>query len=671
LPDARDCTPAWIMAEAVQLIVDEHNRSLPGAPITGSDLGRIRALARRLSFAGPAKETQFDEEVPLEPGGARFRDSPARLSRFFNGVPGTLPRYEFTHLRLQEYLAAEGAVHAGLADDASWYERRVLSTSWREEGRFIGAQLAHRPDHPSWKRLRELLGRDDEAGEIARRVAAILATAGVLDGGLELVGRDLRAELWERVRTDMMFIDEALAALAELDVEFLIQCFHTIPPGNLVESTLLFETVYRLIPFGLRRGRLDPDLRQSPQRWLIGLPARAYPNIAALAMLEDVAVDAGRPLGDRIAAVRDLGSARALRSVDALVPLIDEADNALRTATIETLGRIGGPKAAMCLVRVLVERGPREVDLAPTVLNALSVEGYGILETRSVQLLVQALESTESHAVIDLVLVALERMPIPRPPPRLLEIIEGRHGSSAELRLQALGLLAGVRDEAFLSRSLDLLLTESDPHLRRRLLRECPFIPVDHAGMDALWRLVEAPGGDERAGAIELWLRTLRHFPNHPKKPEVARFIRQRVDELVAGQGSDEHRSVLRHLAYVRVPAPVQDRLVRVILDHGAQPSIRKDAAHALESGALSEPQMDALLALFGAAGTPCELLEVIAGALFLQRPGRAPGLLRRVATLPEDAATAVRRQVLMTAHLHGYVIVGEVVFDPTGLPAP
>jgi len=671
LPDPLTCTPTWILSEATQLIVSDFNAVNPSAALTGSDLRQIRELAKSLSFDEQNKRAQFDEEVQLKPGNVEFSKTHLRLTRFFSGVPGALPRYEFTHLRLQEYLAATGAIEANLVADQGWFRQRVLSTFWKEEARFMAALLAAQPTHPCWLWLRELVQNDDTSAEILRRVSSLVAAAGASDGGLALVGHDLRERLWQRIRSGEQFMDETLEVLAQLDVGFLAHCFREIPSDDSVDDALLLETIYRLMPLSLRRDELDADLRSSTMHWLIGSPARAFPNLMTLTELTEIAADATRPTEARVDAIRNLGAARALSSVEALIPLIESSDPELSTVAIETLAKIGGPAAALAVARLLVQRGPRDLNLAQAALNALSLSSYGILETRSLRYLVEIVQSHEDEGAVELALLALERAPIPKPPPRLLEMIQGRDSQQREVRVRALGLLPGIRDEAFLNQCLDLAIVEAaEPEIRHQILRRCPFIPVTHSNLPALWRFVEVSGRVDTT-AVDLWLRTVRYFPNHPHAATVNRFIHKALEVLAAGSESDVHRSVLRHLAQAPPILDLQPYLVSAAQDDRLGPSIRASAARALAPSALSEADAERLLTLLTTGDAAlAELFGVIGSALFLRRPAQAPMLLARIAESNSEEATNVRDGVLRTAHREGYIIIGNAVFTPKGLPA-
>jgi hypothetical protein len=492
LPVHTKVSPIWVLSEAVALIRSDYNVSHENR-LTQEGLERIEQLAHLLSFGSTRKRVSFEPDTDLCQKPVEFADSPACRSRFFNATGIASTSFAFVHLRLQEYLAARWAVRHGSGGKASWLKRYVFSRTWREEGRFAGALLLS-SGAPLPREfctvMRALLSTPDQAGESIRCLAGILAAAGVRDGGKHSLGRDVREVLWSRINSAPLFSNEDVQSLLELDPAYLLKKL-----GDLKNPDVrLFEHIYRFLPLGLRQDQLDPHLSKDPLlSWVIGLPARGFSSLKSLEALADVATSE-TAVAERIGALRDLGSARAYSQVERLIQLLSASDEELSIATAETLGKIGGKRAALALAGTLVSLQTTQVKRSPglvaALLNALTMDGYGAIEPHSRDLLVAHINGASGPSgILELMLDAVAGAPLPQPPQRILDILSDRNVGNESLRRAAASALRGVIDFSFLNQALKLLFTEPHGKVRAHILSSMPFVPINYPDTHLLWQV--------------------------------------------------------------------------------------------------------------------------------------------------------------------------------------
>lgn len=686
LPEYRVCSPYWVMAEATKLMTKNHNYAYPYPHpdhLTQRDIERMEALACELSFGEQEKCTTFDPVHATLCLEINFIASALAASRFFNAnkikseEAAAQQFFEFSHLRLQEFFAAEKAVRSGLYEQPKWIEKKLLSTLWREEICFMGAILADQDsDTVFWQTHAGLMNNPDIGGEVLRRIVGILAVAGVEDGGVALLGCDVREHLWHLINPMQVMLDENLSALLALDVAFLEQKLYE----EEVTDALLAEIIYRKIPLQLRRNRLDAKLRKNKKySWLVGLPARAFPTKEVIDKLISDALNPQKTEEKRIAAMRDLGAARAVECVEPLLHLIDDKNENIANATIETLSKIGGRSVAMAMAEQLVKT-PIRVEIVHTLLNALTLSGYGIMESYARDFLVEELiHLPDNHDSLSLVLHALEGSPIPWPPSRLLQIVDQKNAFPEAMRVDAANVFRGITDAAFLTRALDLQMSECSVKVRIQLIKACPFIPTNYHAVPVLWEqfLVRSEDVQEKNQALYLLLlclRSLRLFGNHPIGSLLTTYMEQALDKIQAGDETTLHKLVLKHaelLCKRRNARKIQENLVNIAISTKLSEEFRVLAVAALAYFKTYQSTLDTLYNVLQdtvqLGHAALRLSEELATTLFTCRPALAPSLIKLAQSADEDTCQMLTVSILTKAQRWGYLIYMDHVIGPDG----
>ncbi len=675
LPELKRCSPAWVLGKAIQLIVKDHNALSADWPLTSSDSERLMALAFQLSFGERGKLTTFEPEKDLGLPFNQFTETALAHSRFFNVFRSQVSIFEFTHLRLQEYLAAQAAKTSGLTRDMASMKRYLLSLEWREESRFIGALLTDgNGNDVYWQTLADLLSTPDQAGEIIRRIAGILAAAGVSDGGTRLLGQDVRSVLWNSIDLDKPLVAEDLRALLELDPGYLLD--RTIDLQRRNESSLeesrILETVYRLIPLRMRKAGLDELLGQNPNSsWLIGLPGRSF-SVNACRDLTKTALDSGTTIDKRVEAIRELGTRRASECVKPLVQLLDDNDEEISSTTAETLAKIGGRKAAEALANRLITPRENFASLLLPLINALSIDHYGILEPHSRDLLVTAIKNCKEESHLGILLSVVAGTPIPNPPHRILDILKGSRKYSLKTREAAANVFAGITDETFLLEALSHLTREQDRNLRRLILKSVRLIPIGHEVED-IWAFFNSPdrSGKEKKHTLALFCRTLKRFPNHPIGPRVRDYLRAQLLALANGIGGKIERDVIRNAVLISQDEEVKKSLISIVRDERLSDPARKEAVAALSKFKLNNAELTELQQqfdhIFQSPDADPALLISLAETLVAAQPQRALDLLRKLDTMVTASHKAARSAIITFTQRNGYILFGSDVIGPDG----
>ena len=674
LPVITDVSPLWVLTQAVDLIRTNYNVNYPDDPLSARGLEKIARLAHALSF-GRTKRTSFEPESQLKQSAAKFSASPMGRSRFFNALGIGSTSFAFVHLRLQEFLAARWTTQNETIG-RTWFNRYLLSRTWREEAQFAAAMLIHTGETGRSFRsaLRDLVENPDKAGESIRCVSAVLAAAGIRDGGSINIGVDLRPILWQRITSESPFITEDSQALLELDPEWMVREVLSL---KMPDDTLLSH-LYRFLPLRLRKAELDPHLAGSPVlSWMIGLPGRGFPSVEDLDAAGFEVVNDSLPEPQRTRALRDLGSARASSQVTRIIPLLNGKSEELATAAAETLGKIGGRAAAVALATKLIaldEKTARKLPgLIAALLNALTADGYGTIEPHSRDLLVSYVnQASITCDNLEVVLSALIGTPLPNPPEKIIEILSAQDKPTISLQKTAASTLHGVTDPGFLARALEVLKAGTSHKLRDYILASVPFVPTGFNGADFLWQLCRSSSAVSASHALLLIFRTVGRYPQHSLSAELTRYIEESLSAVCEGaECTPVQKQVLKGIRLMRSSQTVKQALMKIMRN----PSLDSDAL-TLAADALAVQRLDAIeqrslrqrlgRAVVSETKDP-DLASALAVTLFAHRPDSGPYLYRTLNRNRKNVGERPAGNLLRAAHLSGHLIYEDRLIYPDG----
>ncbi len=316
----------------------------------------------------------------VDPGGGGVLFQTWNKARLITLESATDQTYSFLHATLQEYLAGMELT------------RRIGDLGVREQmgvvlgQRWLGALVFAAPsvDHqsPLWLVLGNLVRNPDRFGLIVKRVAAVLAERGVQDGGLSLIGIDLRPRLWASlwaspdpkpyldvmVELDANYAVDACLEERELDADSIARVvgLHARLPSHHPKRSALVQ----LIAEGQMRNLSNVNELESLELIdLVGFSPVAASSLStadevrsATEILEQLASASGKPR------VRSLRMRLALSGSQEGESYLVQSFNAASepeeiTELIEALGTLGTLHARDAVLAKLKEfaKGPDEV----------------------------------------------------------------------------------------------------------------------------------------------------------------------------------------------------------------------------------------------------------------------------------------------------------------------
>lgn len=677
LPEFSECSAHWVLTQAKNLMLADHNQSHPNYPLTQDDESKLEDLAYQLCFSYSEKLANFTPLTLKTLWGNVTQHRNLLNSRFFNGFTNSKyqTQFEFSHLRLQEYFAAAAFAKQNLAPLKNAIKRLLYSTAWQSELGHIAALLAEPWHNQFWEILHDALQQMDEAGEILRRVAGVLCTAGISAGGETVMGLDIRPLLWQRVTTEELFIKPNLIALLNLDAGYLAQHLEQImvlKPNLPVPASHIIEQAYRLLPYEIRRHYIDIHLAHSQTRsWMPGLPAKAFPALNRLENVLQVALDESSLTSARIAALQELGASRAMLGATSLIPLMQHSNEQIAANAIEALSKIGGHEIAVAMADLLITQQNLPASFKGALLNGLAIGGYGIIEAQSRDRLLAALETAQNNAQQEDLLNALSGAPLPEIPKCVYDIISAKNADHTAVA--AASLLSGVCDTDFLSTALILVLKRQIAEaVSIEILHSCPFIPLGFEHWPALWQhFHNLPAHTrEKIYLLLLFIKTATRFPNHPAASTLRRYLHTILQQQE--QTDEQLFCVVISNARLLITEPgCTQLLLRIIKQEAASENARAAAVNALIHFRLSEPIKSDLILLFKQQIQHSELnyslVEALTTTLFCIAPGIGPSLLKLAAMQRESVNKLVRRSVLTAANDRGYLIFKDCIATPSG----
>lgn len=218
-----------VLRETLKLVYEQHNHD----PKQNEKFGREdqQCISRfgwwLLAEATECPRYVFDAQDYDGCTGAKGRfDALLVPSRLIAKPVEDKSDYQFLHASFQEYLAAEHFAQSPSAIPGDG--GLIFNQQWKEVARFLAGMV--RPDTAEWQALwqeaRKVAANLDKFGILASRLASLVAATHAEDGGLELLGKDLREELWVvMVKHANMVPTLHLEAFLELDAtDFARRC---------------------------------------------------------------------------------------------------------------------------------------------------------------------------------------------------------------------------------------------------------------------------------------------------------------------------------------------------------------------------------------------------------------------------------------------------------------
>ncbi len=585
LPDTR----AEIYDRVIDHVRDEFNRRYPNRRFDDHALDSLSEFALYLFSEADKlpvqlfRRTHFDtfakqHDVPDTLLERIWKDS--RLLSRWERVEETL---HFVHLTFQEFLAARVLLNRDDEDVTALLSRRGREARWREVWRFYaGLKSASDDGHGANRLLHDVYGRKDRFHYYLVETAMLIAETSARDGGMTLLGEDIRPLLWDAWRS-AWHPKPFVKAMALLDASWFVERAIREAEAPEGHDLTIMANLIRLI------GRLGTE---EAGRWLaescIDEESPSVSAIAATAMASCVGKDGRAKLRGwlasppkdaiRLHAIRALGEARDFPSLDLLAVIArDQAATHEMEAmqAVKAIGKIGGPKAREILLDLL-DREPKHP------MRETAVDGLKNLQDRlTAQALLARLDPSMDPSLKLAFLEALSMMPIGSGAGILDRFRRPENESDPHLRANALHALS----EAVDGRVPDWLIdsAESDPDSEVReaamsALRERAR-PTD---FDFLAKAALGDGSpDLRASALDAIGELARKSETYQKFPQLPDACTKVVVTVLRGSHSGAEAisaaRIVRHLDGKAVEA-----LLELLKDKDSGSLVVEEAAWSL-----------------------------------------------------------------------------------------
>jgi hypothetical protein len=365
--------------ESVLSIIEYHNRNYPETPFHGE----IRRLLERLAYwlftdAPNAPRYTFDLSDFIESGGNKehmeeYMEKVLKPSRFITKHDYRGESFHFLHTTFQEYFAACYIGKIGKDEVDEIFHKIAYDSGWQEIFLFTAgqAQKSGSVERQFWRCMQKLAVSPDRFGFIYIQLARYTAESGVIDGGIQLLGSDLREKLWQFIISEEK-INHYVDAYILLDaVGYVMQVKDYLAQPHIssrLEAKLL-RTLGRVKTVDTSDELVRQILNGEKNAGAIAAYqlTRVLDNRGLHLLLKE-ARSLDHPIALRKRIIDALGYSGRLEAIDVLYGIAKEIEE-LTFPAIKALGHIGGDSAAGRLRNLLEESDKSETRLA--VVSAL------------------------------------------------------------------------------------------------------------------------------------------------------------------------------------------------------------------------------------------------------------------------------------------------------------
>lgn len=556
--------------EAIGWIAAHQSARYPEAPFDERRKQQVERLAVWLFTQAPGAPRFIfnDEHVRTCTADDELLPQVLRPSRLISQWNPEGDALHFIHASFQEYLAARGMLRDSRSELNRCIEEHALDGAWQEILRFIASGEGEFKE-TFWNKMRKIAETPDRFGLVYIRLAYLLADAGSTDGGVRLLGVDIRDQLWPRIIEGGEFINLYVDAFAEFDAHEYIRRIKRQGNND--------ERVKPRLLRSLRRVR-----HRESSRLLIGKILRgdkldsaaatfAAPGVVdgeALKQLREFLLDSHNPLKGRQDAARVLGEARDFESMGALLE-VSEKEPEMSYTGLLALGQIGGDAVAAALFDLFFRT--EDIDMRQSILNSIGrTRSPGARDGLLAQL---ALCGPDDPMVLG-ILTALIRTPISKNSGIVSEFL--RH-QDEKVRIQAARALEGAVESKATEALSRAARYDKSPEVRKSALTA---LHNNARTKDAHWLAEiadsETTDDSERSSALAALLSLAGRFRHDC---EYTWLLRLGLE--TAGRALEKLSGDLPFAASYRGHLLGQEfapRLLGVCIDEAFSPSVREGA---------------------------------------------------------------------------------------------
>nr|VFJ55076.1 MAG: HEAT repeat-containing protein [Candidatus Kentron sp. DK] len=398
---------AALYRRTMDYIAAHHSRRYPAQPFDSNRQRQVERLALWLLAEAPeAPQYVFSEQEVWDCiHDEDFLPKVLQPSRLLSQWSMDHESLHFLHTTFHEYLAARGLLSTDPENITRQLQQHKHDIGWQEIFCFIAGARSEFSD-VFWQTMRQMAMQPDRFGFVYVRLARFVAETGATDGGLALLGVDLRDRLWrlicqeDQLPPSQPFVD----AYGQLDVAgYRARVQQAVETGTDKElryrlrrtlgrikspdasKTLVDEILSGDIDTGAvagyalqdtldsagferLRGALDnPDLPLPTRENVIRALGYAH-DYRVARRLSEIARHEEELRRSALKALGDMGGETAIRLL--AEQLHRAGDSTAKSEIIDALGRMREPGARDCLLEALASCPPDD-PLAEDILNAL------------------------------------------------------------------------------------------------------------------------------------------------------------------------------------------------------------------------------------------------------------------------------------------------------------
>ena len=512
---SRDIIPLHqsnLFEKLVKLIQQDYNRKNQ-YPFEEKHIEVLVRFAERLSFLSGVKTIKGKL-----PKGNYNQESLVR-ARFLNQGGLHLDKFEFVHLRLQEYFTALGIAKRSVPAFEKFINEKAFDPEWMEVTRFLVGTIK---DTKSAQIFSDTLKKQipwiskELTGNAWYRLAKIQSAKGVSLRGTDELGVDLYQVLLNFILQIHSLYIQYIEILLESDGQFFIKDLMRYDP--LVQ---VWENVYRLTPISLRNSSGLLDLVKKPDLvWVKSMRGYGFLQETTLEHYRNVLRNwKSTSKADLIEAVQQIGIASDYESLHLLKPLIAESSVVSANAAV-ALARIGGAEAACILAKTLISPDKSISEKTRRrFADALQIGRFQAIEPQSKELLCDwfCVQKAPYPEYLGDVLFVLSNIKLNIQTTTKVVSMLLDTNVAFDIKAQLLRLIPSVQDEENIHLLFQATLKQ-EVKLPLSTIDMIAYIPLKSTSLlPILAKKMELCSEREKLSYLSLLLKSYQHYPRHPK----------------------------------------------------------------------------------------------------------------------------------------------------------
>lgn len=358
-------TRSELYTQSLKLIYTHHDQRRPDAHFDAKRRKQVEQLAFWLLAEAPAAPRYAfgRQDVAAAVGDDELFERYLQPSRLLDAWDAEAETHHFLHLTFQEYLAARALATRSAPNADGLAMAHLNDPAWQNVLLFLAADTGP-VGRAFWGRAADLARHPDHFGLIPVRLARWVAEQGASDGGEELLGLDLRNELWRHIESlpldDLALLFPYVDAYAAMDRPGLLRRLRAASSEQSPQGSRFARALMQIQGSASSDDLVDLILDGgSAGNPMFATDLRRHLNEEGFQRLRQKARDAGADQDLRARAILALGYAADFSSIPWLLEIArDEATRVdstfgLVNPIVRAFAFMGSDEAAMALAEIL------------------------------------------------------------------------------------------------------------------------------------------------------------------------------------------------------------------------------------------------------------------------------------------------------------------------------